>query len=82
MCDMSQYFYERMAKERADRLQAAAEHAALVRTLREPRRPLRVAVGTMLVALGRVILGGDRAVEPPRPGRPPMGALGASSRSR
>ena len=57
MSDMHQVFYECLAKERLAALEAEAARAALIRSLRGPRRPLRVMLGKGLVAVGRWVLG-------------------------
>jgi len=49
--------YHCLARERLERIRAEAERAALLRDIRPPRRPLRVTLGTALLAIGRWVMG-------------------------
>jgi hypothetical protein len=46
-----------LASERLDEARAAAAQAALVRSLRPARRPVRVAVGLALIKIGHWLAG-------------------------
>ena len=59
--DMNTYALECAAKQHLSELQADAWRHSLAASLRPSRRRLRVALGTSLIALGRLMLGPARA---------------------
>jgi hypothetical protein len=65
----SDYFTEMLVRDRQAELRALAASCALRRTLREPRRPLRVRLGRLLIRGGRW-LARRRPTWPVEHGRP------------
>jgi hypothetical protein len=57
MNELNQDFYHCIARERFERIRAEMERIRLLRDLRPARRPLRVALGQVLMAIGRWIVG-------------------------
>ncbi len=54
---MNDPFFETMVRERLAEAEALVARRALTRSLRTPRRPLRVRLGTLLIRLGQRLLG-------------------------
>jgi hypothetical protein len=54
--DGHEYITGKLVEARIADLRAAAAHARLISTLREPRRPFRAVLGLMLIRLGSRIV--------------------------
>ena len=67
---MNEYVTHLLVKERIEEARAFGARRALVRSLRPPRRPVRVRLGLVLVRIGHWMLGQtlDRAGEADRSG--------------
>jgi hypothetical protein len=59
--DVNHYVVGVFASQRLDELRAQAERYRVARSLRAPGQPLRAIVGGWLIALGRLVLGEQRA---------------------
>jgi hypothetical protein len=57
--DFNEYVTLALIRQRHAELTAVAQRDALLRTVRTPRRPLRTALGTVLIRLGAWLLRGQ-----------------------
>jgi hypothetical protein len=64
--ELNAYALEAMTRQRLEELRAYAEQHELVRALARPRRPLRVALGLVLIRVGTWTLGRDAHTLAPR----------------
>lgn len=60
--DVNEYYVEVLMKERLEEARATAQRAALLRALRRPREPWRLALGVALIRLGARLLAPYREV--------------------
>lgn len=67
---MLMHLDEQIVRDRLEEARAMAARAALLRSLRPVRRPVRVAVGTALVKIGHWIAGQAPKPAPKRSGQP------------
>jgi hypothetical protein len=67
---MITYPDEQLVRERLEEARALAAQAALIRSLRPVRRPVRMAVGAALIKIGHWIAGQAQTPAPKRPGQP------------
>ena len=67
---MITYLEEQLVRERLEEARAIAAQAALIRSLRPVRRPVRMAIGAALVKIGHWVAGQAPTPAPKRRGQP------------